>query len=686
MTKYISIFLLMVLFSNSSSAQDYNNYEKQWQEVLKLEKEGLTKSASEAVARLKTRAKTDNNSVQMVKILLFESKYALTLEEDAQLKIINDFKSEIDKSQFPTKNLLENVLANLYWQYFQQNRWQFYNRTKTESKVDAEDFRTWDLQTLFDEIHLHYKNSLENGLMAQQTPLERFDDILHTQKDSKVFRPTLFDFLNHNALQFYKTPENNITQPAYKFELSDKAYLNDAITFSKLKIESKDTTSLQLHALKIYQDLIRFHLLDGSQKALADVNLERLLYVKQHATFNDKDTLLLKALKTESDLHPNDVISALYDYEIANIYAQQGQVYNHQTNTEPRWKIKEALDICNRVISKFPESKGAEKCTILKSGILNKTLNITNEEFVPINKESKILVNYKNFNQLHFKIFPLTNSQLEKLQKTYRKEDQIKFISKLDASKEWSEILKEEHDYQQHSTEIVIPKLTNGHYLMYASSSKNDKNTFAFGMLQVTNFALVERKENGKQTYQVINRADGQPISGATVNFKNKKQRYEDDRNLNKTLITDNKGQVSLKTTSNHNNVEIAVSKSKDKAYFNNYFFNGRYYRNDKIKTRHNAFLFTDRSIYRPGQTVYFKGIGISQTGSNSELLTDEKVTVTLKDVNYQDIKTSKFKTNEYGSFHGEFILPNGGLTGNFTLEVRSESLGLRSSTSISVE
>ena len=183
----------MVLFSNSSFAQDYNNYEKQWQDVLKLEKEGLTKSAAEAVAKLKIRAKADNNSVQLVKILLFESKYALTLQEDAQLKIINDFKSQIAKNEFPTKNLLENVLANLYWQYFQQNRWQFYNRTKTESKVDTEDFRTWDLQTLFDEIHLHYKASLKNGLMAQKTPLKQFNDILHIQKDSKVFRPTLFD-------------------------------------------------------------------------------------------------------------------------------------------------------------------------------------------------------------------------------------------------------------------------------------------------------------------------------------------------------------------------------------------------------------------------------------------------------------------------------------------------------------
>ena len=522
--------------------------------------------------------------------------------------------------------------------------------------------------------------------MAQQTNLELFDEILHTQKDSKIFRPTLFDFLNHNALQFYKTPENQITKPAYKFELSDEAYLNDAIAFSKLKIESQDTASLQLNALKIYQDLIRFHLLNGSQKALANVNLERLLYVKQNATFKDKEKLLLKALKTESDLHSNDNISALYDYEIANIYNQQGQLYNYLTNKEPQWKIKEALDICNAVVAKFPKSKGAEKCTILKNGILNKVLNITNEEFVSINKESKILVNYKNFDQLYFKIFPLSSNQLEKFQKTYRKDDQIKLINQLDASKEWSSILKDEHDYQHHSTEVVIPKLANGHYIIYASPSENDDTTFAYGLVQSTDFALVERKENGKQTYQIINRFSGEPISGAMVNFKNEKQRYQDNRNLNKTLKTDAKGQVIFNTTTNYGNVEITVTKGSEKAFFSNYYLNKKYNRNDKEQTRYQAFLFTDRSIYRPGQIVYFKGIGVSQTGSNSELLINKRVSVTLKDVNYQDIKTLEFKTNEYGSFHGEFILPSNGLTGNFTLEARSKEVNLNSTTSISVE
>ncbi len=263
MKKLISL-LTIILLTNMTLAQDpdYNNYSKLWKDVEKFENDGLPKSALKVVQDISAKAKADNNSPQIVKTLMYKSKYALTLEEDAQLSIINDFKEGIANSEFPTKNILESVLANLYWQYFQQNRYKFYNRTNTEEKVDSDDFRTWDLQTLFDEVHLYFQHSLQSGLLLQQQNLSAFDDILNTQKDSKLYRPTLYDFLNHNALDFYKTNETSITKPAYKFEIDNPEFLTDANTFSRLKIDSKDSTSLQLNALKIYQDLIQFHLKD----------------------------------------------------------------------------------------------------------------------------------------------------------------------------------------------------------------------------------------------------------------------------------------------------------------------------------------------------------------------------------------------------------------------------------------
>jgi hypothetical protein len=365
----------------------------------------------ELVEQIAQQAKKEQNEPQYIKALIFKSKYALILEEDAQLTIINDFKAEIANSQAPTRNVLENMLATMYWQYFQQNRWKFYNRTNTSEKADETDFRTWDLESLFAEIQLHYQNSLQNGLILQQTKLEDYTVIINEQKNSKQFRPTLFDLLAHNALEFFKTDENSITQPAYKFEIDNPDYLSDATTFSRLKLSSKDSASLQLQALKIYQDLIQFHLKDASPEALADVDINRLQFVVQNATFSNKEDKFLQTLKASRNFYGSQPVSGLYSFEIAQLWFQQGNQYQPKTNETHQWKIKQAYDICQSVIVGFPNSVAAEKCEALKQQILQPSLQLQIESYIPIQKESRLLVHYKNINALDFNAYKLTENQ-----------------------------------------------------------------------------------------------------------------------------------------------------------------------------------------------------------------------------------------------------------------------------------
>ncbi|MCK0177745.1 MG2 domain-containing protein [Flavobacteriaceae bacterium S0862] len=658
-------FIMILLFANLSHSQ--NNYSDLWKSVEKFEVEGLPESALEVVETISEKGEKDGNNVQRIKALLFKSKFALILEEDTQLNIINNFKTEISQSEFPTKNILENLLANLYWQYFQQNRWQFYNRTKTLEKVDKDDFRTWDLQTLFDEISLHYQNSLKQQLLLKLEDLKNFDELLILQKDSKTYRPTLFDFLAHNALEFYTTDENSITKPAYKFEIDNEQFLNDAKSFSQLDIVSKDSTSLQLQALKLYQDLIQFHVKDESPYALADIDINRLLYVKQHATFSDIDTKLLETLKAESNRLKSHEVSALYDFEIASLYIQQGSTYQPTINEEHRWKMKEAMALCDAVINKFSKSKGAEKCQVLKQQILQKSLQITAESHLPINKNSRLLIRYKNFDHLNLKVFHISRNQLEKLNKTYRKEEQLAFINKLKVTKQWESKLRDEHDYQTHSTEIVLPELNNGYYVMFASPDSDKEDSFAFATVQVTNMAIVDKSDANHHIYQVIDRNNGQPISNAKVTL-NYRRGNNSEQTEHKTTNTN--GDIKIrKTKDRYWQLDIIVSKRNDKACFDNFYVNNRGNINEK-EPEVRAFLFTDRSIYRPGQTVYFKGIAMKTEDGKSQVLANELFYAELYNVNDEEISSIELTTNEFGSVSGEFILPNSGLTGNYYINL----------------
>mgnify|MGYP003636775729 CR=1 FL=1 len=668
MNKIFTIIMIL-LFANLGHSQ--NNYADLWKSVEKFEVEGLPKSALEVVETINNKADKENNNVQRIKALLFKSKFALILEEDAQLNIINDFKSHISQSEFPRKNILENLLANLYWQYFQQNRWQFYNRTKTSEKVDPTDFRTWDLQTMFDEISLHYQNSLNQQLLLQLEDLKNFDELLILQEDSKTYRPTLFDFLAHNALEFYATPENSITKPAYKFEIDHEQFLSDANSFSRINITSKDSTSLQLQALKLYQDLTQFHLKDKEPYALADVDIKRLLYVKQHATFNNKNDKLFEALKSESERLKSHEVSALYDFEIASIYLEQGNTYKPTTNETPRWKLKEALELCEAVIERFPNSKGAEKCTILKRQILQQSLQITAESHLPINKSSRLLIRYKNHEKLNFKVFRLNRNQLNKLNRTYRKEEQLAYIKKLKVEKQWQNDLRNENDYQTHTTEVVLPALNNGYYVTLASPESDKENTFAFATLQITNIAIVDKSDDKNHIYQVIDRNNGKPIANAKITL-NYRRNSNDEQTEYKT--TNSKGEINItKTKNRYWQLDIDVNTKNDIAYFDNYYIYSRENK-DKSETEYRAFLFTDRSIYRPGQTVYFKGIAIKTENGKSEVVSNEPVYGILYDANDDEIKELKLITNEYGSVSGEFILPNNGLNGEYNIEFDGEN------------
>jgi len=680
--KQVFTIIMVILFSNLSQAQHYN-YESSWQEVKALEKEGLPKSALKSVEAIVLQAKKDNNYPQIIKTMLFKSKYALVLEEDAQLRIINNFKSEIAKNEFPTKNILESILANLYWQYFQQNRYKLYNRTRvsegledTTSSISSAsmpntDFRTWDLETLFAEVHLHFQKSLDNGLLLQQEPLTTYDALLNTQKDSKVYRPTLFDFLSHTALEFYKTNETHITKPAYKFEIDDLNFLENAEAFSVLNIASKDTTSLQLHALKIYKSLIRYHLKDASPFALADVNIERLKFVHEHATFDDKDALLLSTLKNESDRLEQHEVSGLYDFEIASIYYEQSQQYIPEKQVEHRWKAKEAVEICERIIAEFPKSRAAEKCNILKLQICHETLQITAEAFLPIEKESRILVRYKNLNAVSFKAYQLSENQIETFNKTYRQDEQWNFIQKLDAVASWESTLKNEGDFQTHTTEILVPKLENGRYLVVATTKENTDKNFAFAQLQVTNMALVETETPDYKVFQIIDRNNGKPYVDAKVEVSYFKRNNRTKQIENFT--SDQLGRIQLKKLGSgwYRNINLKVKKGNELAYFGDYYLNQRH-KIQKTNINYNAFLFTDRSIYRPGQTVYFKGIAMKTDNGKSEILANHGVEISLFNVNGEIVKTMELKTNDFGSVSSEFILPNNGLNGEYWIDLKS--------------
>lgn len=385
-----------------------------------------------------------------------------------------------------------------------------------------------------------------------------------------------------------------------------------------------------------------------------------------------------------SDVYKNDAVSGIYNYNIARFYSVIGDTYNPKGETqENQWKKTEAIKICDAVVSKFPESRGALMCKDLKTSIQRSTLNIIAESYIEINKPSKILVTYKNIEELNFTAYKISTKELSQLDELYPEEKKLAFIKKLKSIKTWKSKLKNEKDYQQHSTELIIPNFNVGQLLILAEPTKLTKS-FAYNTIQVTNLTLIDTQTANEDFFQVVNRANGKPVSNATVKLTYNPNYNDKEKQV--TFTSNSLGIIKLpKIKDRWYNIKANISHKDDYASFGTY---NVYQKNNRNNDRDNnvAFLFADRSIYRPGQPVYFKGITLNQQNNKSSVLENAKITVTLKNVNYEAVKTLELTTNEYGSFNGEFILPSNGLTGNFTIEAISTTHNINNTIYFSVE
>jgi len=673
MKKYITtIILLFSLFILNAQNKNYKNH---WKKVENFELKDLPKSALKEVEIIYTKAKKDQNSNHIIKSLFYKSKFSLELEENAQLKIINEFKREIRQSKFPAKNILESILADLYWQYFQQNRYKIYSRTNTDKKVDSLDFRTWDLFTLFKETHKFYQNSLINSEKLQEIKINKYTEILINKENSKIYRPTLFDFLAFRSLDFYESNERDIQNPTYKFLIDNKSLLKNNSTFLETPFATIDSLSQQLNAIFLYKKLTSFHLKDKDPTALINITIERLNFVKNNAVFGNKEEIFLTSLKNLKIKYNSYPASTDVSLQIALLYDTNAREYNPQSESpKNQFFRKKAIDICEEAIYKFPKSKGAIACESLIRKIKKENLNITVEKYISVNKSTRLLISYRNLSYLNFNIYKINQVQRNVFNSFTSDSERVNYLQDLKIDKYWNSQLKNENDFQEHATEVLLPALNQGGYLIVAFKSEflNKDDLYAHQFIQVTDLSLVKINDSKKNIFQVIDRNNGKPIQNAKVHIKSSSRYSNNNSNLDLTLYSKQNGLIQFSSKENYYDITFHINYMNDSVslgdyylYKKNYGYNE--YEDDLIAK---SFLFTDRSIYRPGQTIFFKGILIQQTKHGSKIVANEEVVVTLYDVNDDEVKELEITTNEFGSFSGEFVLPRTGLTGEFLIEV----------------
>jgi uncharacterized protein YfaS (alpha-2-macroglobulin family) len=658
-----------------------SSYEKEWKKVDSLSNKGLTKSALEVVTGIYNKAKTESNSAQFVKAIIHRMKFEQKMEEYSLEKALNSLNEEAKEATFPVKPILHSMIAESYWQYYQNNRWKFYNRTTTVN-FDNSDITTWDLKTIFDQVIKNYQASLQNTDSLKRTPLNIYDEVLVKYDYSRKFRPTLYDFLAHRAVDFYMNEEPDITRPAYKFELNSESYFWNFNDFSKLNIESKDTLSLKYYAIKTLQELIAFHSKDENPQALIDVDLKRLLFVKNKSVSDIKDSLYLGALQDLEKQFSSKSSSADVSYKIASVHFEKGNKYNALQSDENKWMKRAALELCEATIKKFPESEGAKDCKALSARITERVLHFITEKVNLPFKPLRTLVTYKNLKTVYVRIAEMDIDKYNRSVERYYGEDLMKQYLKLKSVKEFAVQLPDDGDYQSHSVEIKLPELKLGHYVILMASDSGfsyKNNGISYAGTWISNISYVNRRmENGSYDFYVQHRLTGEPLKGVTAQLYYEKYNYTSRKYeyvRSEKHVSDEKGYFNVPPIEDYRNFSVDFTYKydlgptflEDKLQTDNGIYQYKTYKEEKRKYP-KTFFFLDRGIYRPGQTVYFKGIMINTDGETNEIMANETSTVTFYDVNHQKVGDLHLTTNEYGTFNGSFTAPNGVLNGQMSI------------------
>ena len=661
--------LLLVALTNPVKTK----YDTMWKEFDEHLDNSLPKSAEKVLNSIEKQAEKENNKIQLLKVILYRQKVMVQANEgDWQQDYIRYAETQFDRLDEVTKAILHEEIAKTYNIYLSSNRYQIDKNKPIDADLSAVEMKYWDEQTFLDLIDRHYMEALRpvEALKAAQTIdyMTLFED--PEGVEYLEYEPTVFEFLFHRIAIYYqeKASADDI-DPTW----NTKLWWLRAKDFAKADLGDSDSPIVL--CLKIFQQLIAFDQ-DNNENACIYNDYHRYNFVNG---ILDEDDLYRNTLRTLLEDYPTNKFYPKIANELASkLIEQQDENPDDSTYFD---NYRKALELCEQAIAAFP--KDSEVCKATVNHIKNLQISLSFNKIQLPNENIPAVLYYKNIEHPYYKIIKVTEQELEEFEKLYSS-DLTKALDKKKFVVEQTLDLPAETDYRQHSTLIALPPLEEGIYYVFFKDNKNNTKDFdrMFHIqFQVTNLSyLIDRKPNRLELV-TVDRKTGYPMAGVKViaqrrTWNSKERKYE--------LITvatetsDSNGKVVLDKKIGTDSFTVTLRKGNDVLLPQG----NRYIPSENKNKRvfDNTHLFTDRAIYRPGQTVYFKGVVVHHDGDDQTLATKCNEKIVFKDANWQDISEASFVTDEYGSFDGSFVVPTNLLNGTFRLN------GLHGSTTIRVE
>lgn len=600
----------------------------------------------------------------LIKSIILQIKYQSLIDQDSIPTLLSNLEAYVVTSKNPVeKSILHSLLAELYKSYYISRVFEINGLTPITGYI-PEDVKVWTGNIFIEKIFQHIEASLKPTKELIATNSLQYKDILILGKDSREFSPTLYDLLVYRSIKLLSSMSYYVSDFFEQKPLTNDKLFAPADEFVQLSVPEEPYNCDQ-YIIRLYQSLLQVQLNSGQKNTLLWANLQRLNFVSTHITNENASSLYEKALFELNDEYRNDPLRVEILHTLAQLYLrkniEQQESPIHKENPESIIKsemekeVRKALRLCQEGIRLFPNYFRINILKNLAETLKSSAVNINLLQTVYPGKDQIIHVNYKNTSSIKFELYKLNvkmNDYLTGTSKTYPKEKISTRSYKLPA---W---------LLSYDTTFQIPISRIGLYELIISSQGNtlEKDTLYFSSSRFTGFS--RQIEKNTNSLLVCDMESGKPISGATVNI------YDSKGDKTYQYIaryrTDKYGMASI-PTDYRNTLCFQISSGDDTHGAINYL--PSYYSNYQNPTQLSEVnLFTDRAIYRPGQTIYFCGIAWEANKENSKAIAGKEYTVTFHDANNQEIASKRFTSNEFGSFAGSFTIPKDILNGQVSL------------------
>ena len=632
MRKFFIIFGLL-LICIPTMAQQFP-FKQKWDEIHTEINQGKTKSVAPLLNEIYLEAKKANQSADLIKALLLKSKIAIQTSDDENvvLETEQQIQEEIKASNPVDKAILQSILAELYFNYFNESYYRIQNRTSVNENP-SKDFRTWSPEQFLNTIDEELQQSLKNENKLYGTNLNSLDLLLTGDETYRFLQPTVYDILAKRALSFYTSQRFNNQE--FGQDTKDER-IND-----------------------IYNKLISIHESDKDKSALIQNHLNKIYYLQS----KDADINLIEALTDLDKQYESHPWST-------RILARLAEEYRNQQD------LVKAIQVAKEAQLRFPNSFGASEAKVIQHGIEMSHLSFSADATFYANQHNPLKISHTNVNKIFYRVYQLTSTEFAKNSNGFEydnKTKKLKIVGNLKHDK--SIDLKEFKDYKNHTTHIPFPALEAGNYVVLISNNDNFEGTIDHHLFQApvisTQFDVATRvnadeKESFREV-QLLDKNTGLPLVNKKVDFLQSTKNAPFTKV--ETYTTDKLGRIELKSIKGNYNTQHAIQLTTEQSihpidalsYYNNPREPNDTWENE-IK------FFTDRAIYRPGQTVYFKAILFQSKDKEKRIAKNESIEISLHDSNNEDVSKLNLTSNEFGSIHGEFVLPASGMTGEFNL------------------